>query len=593
MGERAPKSTLTERVRSLSELIEADRLRSIGVDLDATAMIDAERSVSWNEVDREVGALASALASIGVRRHDRVGVRMLKSVDSFLAVHAILRAGGVVVPLDPMSPPDAGRRVAADAHLTALVVDARAPHHIRFIDAVGPTPTILRGTATSPGSVEAPVLDADDVAGFGPLTPVANRPDDAAYVIYTSGSTGDPKGIVHTHGSALAYATAAAVEYELTAHDRLANFAPLHFDQSTFELYSAPLAGASVAVIGDAQLRFPASIVDFLDETASTVWYTVPSLLSQLEQRTDLAERDLASLRLVLYGGESFAPDAVRRFMAAVPGVTLSNVYGPAEVNQCTRYDLAEAPTGDAAIPIGRAWSAADTAVVRIDDDSDTVAVPETDTAAVSETETDGRAAADRVGELFVRSATAMRGYWHRADLTATVLVENPADFGEVIDRRDGRIDHATHENSPQQWLRTGDLVSVGQDGLMRFIGRRDHQVKVRGQRVELEMVDTVLASAPGVAEGVAVVDGPPDARSIVAIVVRAEPGDPPDVQTGDVRSDMTNDEDFARSVREYAAGRVPPVAAPSAVHVVDRLARTTTGKVSRRESLAAVAAMM
>ncbi|MEM8746221.1 MAG: AMP-binding protein [Actinomycetota bacterium] len=576
MGERAPKSTLTERVRSLSELIEADRLRSIGVDLDATAMLDAERSVTWNEVDREVGSLASALASIGVRRHDRVGVRMLKSVDSFLAVHAILRAGGVVVPLDPMSPPDAGRRVAADAHLTALVVDARAPHHARFIEALGPTPTILRGTAASPGSVEAPVLDADDVAGFGPLTPVANRPDDAAYVIYTSGSTGDPKGIVHTHGSALAYATAAAVEYELTTQDRLANFAPLHFDQSTFELYSAPLAGASVAVIGDAQLRFPASIVDLLDETASTVWYTVPSLLSQLEQRTDLAERDLPSLRLVLYGGESFAPDAVRRFMAAVPGVTLSNVYGPAEVNQCTRYDLTEPPTGDAAIPIGRAWSAADTAVVRIDDDTD----------AHDDADHEGRNA---IGELFVRSATAMRGYWHRADLTATVLVENPADFGEVIDRRDGRIDHATHENSPQQWLRTGDLVSVDQDGLMRFVGRRDHQVKVRGQRVELEMVDTVLASAPGVAEGVAVVDGPPEARSIVAVVVRADPGDTP----GDMTDDMADDTDFARSVREYAASRVPPVAAPTAVHVVDRLARTTTGKVSRRESLAAVAAMM
>ena len=111
-----------------------------------------------------------------------------------------------------------------------------------------------------------------------PIQPTSIE-DDPAYIIYTSGSTGRPKGIVHTHRSALAYAAAAAAEYDLVADDRMVNIAPLHFDQSTFELYSAPLVGAAVLVVPDPVLRFPASVAAMVEAERATVWYSVPHLL--------------------------------------------------------------------------------------------------------------------------------------------------------------------------------------------------------------------------------------------------------------------------------------------------------------------------
>ncbi len=152
-----------------------------------------------------------------------------------------------------------------------------------------------------------------DAAPGAPLVEV--DPGDPAYIIYTSGSTGRPKGIVHSHRSALAYATRGSDAYDLTAADRLANIAPLHFDQSTFELYAAPLVGAAVIIVPEPVLRFPASLSELIEEQRVTVWYSVPYLLDQLSTRGALDQRDLTSLRWVLFGGEVYPPGALARLM--------------------------------------------------------------------------------------------------------------------------------------------------------------------------------------------------------------------------------------------------------------------------------------
>jgi amino acid adenylation domain-containing protein len=322
-----------------------------------------------------------------------------------------------------------------------------------------------------------------------PQPPVPVDPDDPAYIIYTSGSTGRPKGIVHTHRSALAYAVAAAAGYELSSDDRMVNIAPLHFDQSTFELYASAIVGAAVIVVPDPVMRFPASVAALVEAERATVWYSVPHLLMQMVARGALAERDLSSLRWILFGGEVFPPGQLAELMALIPSARVSNVYGPAEVNQCTRHDLDAPPTGDEPVPIGRAWDAARCGSSRSTARSIRAARP---------------VPPGEPGVLLVATDTMMAGYWGRDDLTAA---------STVVD--DG-----------VRWYVTGDLVVENPSGDLVFLGRVDNQVKIRGHRVELEAIDAVLADVDGVTAATVVVDrSADDAPSGRAVGRRGRPG--------------------------------------------------------------------
>jgi amino acid adenylation domain-containing protein len=520
--------------RTLAELLDADRLATLGIARDATALTDGSASMSWGEYVDLVGRTAGALVAAGVGHGDRVGVHLTKSVHSFVAVHAVLRAGAVMVPVDPLAPVEHAATVLGDAGAEVVISDARPAVLQPLIERVAPSVVLLPRAAAVPdlaaGSVTVLAGTAMESAEPAPLPEL--DPDDPAYVIYTSGSTGRPKGIVHTHRSALAYAAAAAETYSLTPDDRMVNIAPLHFDQSTFELYSGPLVGAAVIVVPDPVLRFPASVVSLVESERATVWYSVPHLLVQMVARGAMADKDLSSLRWILFGGEVFPPGQLAALMRLVPSARLSNVYGPAEVNQCTNFDLDEPPVGDDPVPIGRAWPAARLRVV--------------DTEAPLGSGSD--VTPGEPGVLLVASETMMAGYWRRDDLTAASIV------------RDGE---------GTRWYVTGDLVVENAAGDLVFLGRVDNQVKLRGHRVELEAIDAVLGDVDGVEAATVVVVRPADADdALIALVV----------VTGD-----------ADAVVERARGelrrRLPRYAVPADVRVVDELPRTSSGKVDRGAS--------
>ncbi len=534
-------------VGTLAALYDPGRLAGLGADLDQIALTDGTATSTWAEADLRVGRLAARLRACGVGAGDRVGVHLRKSVDSFVAVHAVLRSGAVMVPLDPLAPVEPVRAVLDEVGAEVLVTDARSGVRAALSGAPTLTAVVTRGAgdrtdaagersaqgggASAGGPVLVPWRDDD---GSGPVVRASDcpvGPDDPAYVIPTSGSTGRPKGIVHTHRSAVAYAEAAARTYELSTADRLANVASLHFDQSTFELYAAPLVGASVVVVPDAVLRFPASVADLVEREQVTVWYSVPYVLRQLVTRGALPGRRLA-LRWILFGGEPYPPDELGELMALVPGARVSNVYGPAEVNQCTFHHLDRPPDPARPVPIGRAWSAAEVVVVD----------PDTHPPVVSPATGDAR----RTGELLVATPTMMRGYWGRPELTRSAIVE--ASFpGHTATR----------------WYRTGDLV-VEDGGELVFAGRLDHQVKLRGQRVELEAVEAALCEVPGVRDAAAVVD-------------RSTGGEPRLV--GVVVTDHGIDE---RAVRTALRAALPAAAVPEELAVTDVIPRSSNGKLDR-----------
>ncbi len=480
--------------------------RAAAVHGERPALVDGDHRWRWSELEAVVARFAGELAGLGVGRGDHVVIHRAKSAASIVSVYATQWLGAVAVPVDAMAPAGFVDGVIESCHPKVIVIDdltdARLADRYRGVARLRPD------VSPSPERVDvAPAAPLDDLDG-----------DDAAYVIYTSGSTGTPKGIIHTHASALAYATRARATYGLDEHDVCANIAPLHFDQSTFELYAAPLAGACVVVVPDVMLRFPAELVRLVAGERCTIWYSVPTIIAQAVERGGAADADLSALRWVKFGGEAVAPVSIRRAMAAMPSARFSNVYGPAEVNQCAHHHLDGPPVDGTTIPIGRAWEGTELRLRAADG---------------SILEGPGQ------GTLEVLAPTAMLGY----------LGDPGRTVGSFAD--DGR------------WYLTGDVVDRDDAGLLRFVGRRDRQAKVRGVRVELEAVETALTSLEGVEHAAVVVMGAgPDAR-LIAVV-------------------EANDIDRRRAIG--ALRRVLPIAAiPDEILTRPELPRTGSGKIDAR----------
>lgn len=489
---------------------------------EAVGLVGLDAELSWQDIERHTAAVAARLVCAGLRPGDRAAVARRKGHESFEAVHAVLRAGATVVPIDPFAPRAAARQVLRDAGVRAVIGDAQTLESFDPWSAVDRdlAAVIVSGTLDGRDALDwRAVIDERPACAL----PVV-EPDAAAYIIFTSGSTGRPKGIVHTHRSAMAYATRAVAEYGLGPDDRVAGMNPLHFDMSTLELYAAPLARATVVIMSEPHLQFPASFTARTADERVTMWYGVPFLLRAVAERGGLDRRSLPTLRTVLYGGEPYPGASLRRLMALLPGVRVVNVYGPAEVNACTHYHVPDAAALGDRVPIGLPWDGAEIRVV----DSRGEEVPR-----------------GTPGELWVSTPTVMDGYWAVEGLSRQRLQPRP----------DG-----------PPWYATGDIVVRDDSGLLWFEGRRDHQVKVRGVRLELEAIESVLTDAPSVVHAVAGPFGSSDEPLHMAAAVVLRDGAAPDTP----------------ALRRFCADRLPAAAVPYRIHYVSELPATASGKIDR-----------
>jgi acyl-coenzyme A synthetase/AMP-(fatty) acid ligase len=328
----------------------------------------------------------------------------------------------------------------------------------------------------------------------------------------------------------LSYARLSADLYGVQHTDRLSNHSPLHFDMSTFDYFSGPLCGATTVIIPEAYTKLPASLSKLIQDERLTIWYSVPFALIQLLLRGALESRDLSSLRWILFGGEPFPPKHLRALMQQLPHARFSNVYGPAEVNQCTYYHLNPISEGsNEPIPIGVVWNNAEGLVL---DNHDNVVLP------------------GDVGELVVRTPTMMKGYWGRPDLNQKAFYRRPV-FDQYED----------------VFYRTGDLVQRQEDGNYRFLGRKDRQIKTRGHRVELDEVENLLSTHSQIEEAAvyAVPDDEGSLRLEGAVLLR------------------NNSECTEADLKKHLTGLLPAYAVPAKILVVTEFPRTTSGKIDRR----------
>lgn len=429
---------------------------------DHPAFSCGNRSLTYADLVVKMNQVAGLLLAKGVKKGDRIGIYLNRSLETVIAIYGILRAGGVYVPLDPNAPVLRTLFQLEDCDIQVMISHAGLRRNlVKLLEHVHPLTCLIGPEGDWP--VES--LSWKAVYALPADTPAAPRimAQDLAYIMYTSGSTGKPKGMMHTHYSGLSYAQLTAKTYGLHEDDRFGNHSPIHFDISTLGYFTAPLVGASTVIVSDAYIKMTASLSQLIEKEQLTVWYSVPLALIQLLHRGVLEERDMSALRWVLFAGEVFPTKYLRELMRIWPQARFSNIYGPAEVNQCTFYNLDQPPVTDDPIPLGVTWE--NTQMLIVDDQ-------------------DCEVPAGQTGELLIRSATMMQGYWKRPDLT-----EKGFFHREVV------------PGFRETYYRTGDLVNIDDNGLLHFLGRKDQQVKTRGYRVELEAVEQQLAGLQTVRE--------------------------------------------------------------------------------------------
>ena len=487
-----------------------------------------DKTLSYDELNRKSDQLALRLIGLGVQKGDRVGIYMNRCLETAIAVYGTMKSGAAYVPLDPFAPLTKTTDSIDDCDIKILLTVASQQRKIKRLVLASSRMEHILGIADIE-TVETTSWEdifSTDLTNYRPLRILG---DDLAFILYTSGSTGKPKGIMHTHRSGLSLAQIATDTYDFKESDVFGTPAPLHFDPSVFGYLVAPLVGATTIIVPDAHLKLPVSLSALIAEERVSVWYSVPLMLIQLLQGGVLEKHDFSSLRWVLFAGEVFIVKHLRTLMQTWPQARFSNLYGPAELILCTYFHVDQIPATDDPIPIGNVWADTDYKILT----SDGQEVPE-----------------GEVGELVVRSATRMKGYWNNRMMTDKAF--------HKIRMAEG-YDHI--------YYKTGDSVKQNPAGELLFLGRNDRQVKLRGYRVELDEVESVFLKFKNVQEAaVTVIDGGNEgAGQLIAFVKKTS----------------VADIDLA-ALSAFAGTLLPKYALPETVYVLADFPRTSSGKIDR-----------
>jgi amino acid adenylation domain-containing protein len=473
----------------------------------AVAVEQGEERLTYGELQQRAERIARRLVARGLRLEEPVAVFAERSPDLIAALLGILAAGGAYLPLDPSYPPERLAFMVADAGASLLVqLPARS----------------ARSARSEPGLELPPGLRPVTLDGEEPAVELPPVPAEAlAYVLYTSGSTGVPKGVAVTHRNVVRLVRGAG-HADMGADHTWLQYAPVSFDISTLEIWAPLLNGGRLVLFPERMELFDAwaQVVETHGVTSATL--TAGLFHEMLDRRPAF----LRPLTQFVTGGEAVSAEHARRALAAHPGLTLIDGYGPTEGTTFTScHRMTDPDQVGESVPIGRPIANARACVL----DGSLAPVP-----------------VGVWGELYAGGAGLARGYLGGPALTAASFIPDP--FAAVPGER---------------LYRTGDVVRWRADGVLEFSGRTDTQVKLRGFRVELGEIEAALAALAGVREAVVAAreDTPGDQRLVAYVVGEVE----------------------VAALRRSLQERLPGYMVPAAFVLLAALPLTPNGKVDRQ----------
>jgi amino acid adenylation domain-containing protein len=500
-----------DRDRSLHEIVHQQAL----IAPRATAVVFGDRSVTYGELDRLSDGLAARLEGFGVGRGDVIGLLLPRSLDTIICMLAVLKAGGAYLPLDPAYPREHLDYVLAECEPKVVFVDAASIEKI-----------------SSASSERINIVDANALLLEVAVAPTAARPmvaiegGDLAYVMFTSGSTGRPKGVGIPHRGISRIALDQNY-HSLTRRDVVLHASTISFDASTLEIWCALLNGCALVVMPDVNFSV-ASLCQIIRNCDVTFMILTTGLFHLF---ADYSDRDLPSLRQMLFGGDVGSAAHAQRFLDGHPGCILTNAYGPTEATVlATAFTI---PRGYSApeLPIGMA--VAHTGIHILD-------------------ETLHELPAGIEGQLAISGDGLAVGYFNRPEATEEKFV--------MVETREG----------PERCYLTGDLAIMGADGMVAFKGRRDRQVKINGKRIELDEIEAALRRDPRLADAIVVCHT--QGQSLKHVVAYLRP----------CETSIGKDPDLARAVMATLRRTLPAYMIPNAALVLDSFPMTPGGKVDR-----------
>ncbi|WP_344831150.1 amino acid adenylation domain-containing protein [Actinocorallia longicatena] len=517
-----PLADAPDGAATVMELFDAQVSAAPG----AAAVLHEGRELTYGELSARVDRLTARLLRAGVGPEVVVAVALPRSIELVVGVLAVLKAGGVHLPIDPRHPSRRLDLVLADARPRLLLVAEET-------EKILPSSDVPRLRIDDTESADAPSPSVLPVVAPGNL----------AYVIYTSGSTGVPKGVGITHGNVVAVVGQLAARVGITAGTRVLAATSVSFDVSAFELFATLSSGGCVEIVRDVL------VLAERESYSGGVVFSVPSVFSEMaDQLTDRVR-----VETIVFAGEALSTALADRVRRMWPDTRVVNSYGQSETFYVSSHTITgREDSGPGSIPLGMPLGTVRAYVLG----SGLRPVPQ-----------------GVVGELYVAGDAVGRGYFGMPGPTAAAFVADP-----FADEPGGRL------------YRTGDLVRWRDSGDLEFVGRADTQVKVRGVRIEPVEVETVLLAHPSVIQAVVVARDTEAGKQLIGYIVPAQapPSGSADSPRTRATGDGGTDIDFAattidpRVMRQFTATRLPSYMVPAAFVVLDRLPLTPNGKLDR-----------
>ena len=484
----------------LQQLLEQQAARQP----DALALQFGAQRLSYRALHSRANRLARWLREQGVGPDVLVGVAAERSVELVVALLAIVKAGGAYVPMDPEYPRERLEHMLADSGVTLLLTQGHLSNALPASNA--------RTFCLDRDWPEVEGLDDSDL-------PTLGTPQNLAYLIYTSGSTGKPKGAGNSHAALINRLHWMQKQYQLTESDRVLQKTPFSFDVSVWEFFWPLLTGAALVVAEPGAHRDPLALRHVINAGEVSVLHFVPSMLQAFVASGELEQ--CSSLKQVVCSGEALPYELQQQFRQRHTA-KLHNLYGPTEAAIDVSYWACDEENERHIVPIGRPIDNLRLYIL----DAWLEPVPQ-----------------GVAGELYIGGVGLARGYHARPGLTAERFVADPFGSGARL-------------------YRTGDLARWRADGAIEYVGRIDHQVKIRGLRIELGEIEARLQAHPQVEEAVVVARDTPQGKQLVGYAVAGCDGD---------------------LLRQALAEQLPDYMVPARILVLEAMPLSPNGKLDRK----------